>query len=93
MDLIWCYISLYEFIAQQAFLCETLITIGHSIYPDDSLLKQILAHHCALHTEITPAGLSGQRFHAPLHIFPPTPGLSCTTGGGGARWRHLMELC
>ena len=31
-------------------------------------------------------GLSGPRFHAPLHIFPPPPGsvggLPRTTGGG-----------
>ena len=39
-------------------------------------------------------GLSRPCFHATLHICPPPPGPagypSRTTGGGGARWRHLM---
>ena len=47
-----------------------------------------------MHREIIPTGLSGLRFHAPLHIFPPPPGPagspSHTTGGEGARWWHLM---
>ena len=36
------------------------------------------------HREITPTGLSGPRFHVPLHNFTPTPGPAggpvCTTG-------------
>ena len=41
------------------------------------------------HREITPTGLSGPRFHAPLHIFSPPPGPagvpSRTTGWGWGR--------
>ena len=47
-----------------------------------------------IHREITPTGISGPPFHAPLHIFPPPPGPaggpSRTWRGGGARWRHVM---
>ena len=49
---------------------------------------------CAYHREITPTAISGPRFHAPLHIFPPPPGPaggpSRTWRGESARWRHLM---
>ena len=48
----------------------------------------------SIHREMTPTSLSGPRFHASLHIFPPPPGPagspSRTPGGGGTRWRHLM---
>ena len=48
----------------------------------------------SLHWEITPTAISGPRFHAPLHIFPPPPGPaggpSRTWRGGSARWLHLM---
>ena len=36
------------------------------------------------HREITPTAISGPRFHAPLHIFPPPPG---PAGGPSHTWR------
>ena len=34
---------------------------------------QLQYKFCKCHREITPTGLSGPRFHAPLHIFHPPP--------------------
>ena len=52
----------------------------------------VINWYSGCHREITPTGLSGPRFHAPLHNFTPTPAWpsGASDCSGSARWRHLM---
>ena len=107
-DILQCHMSIKPSqITSHLDVCSTAcladnkenIKVPHCWPIVKEIIWWLVDHQITSHREITPTGLCGPRFHAPLHIFPPPPGPaggpSRNTGKGalvGGIWCNFANI-